>query len=127
MEPGNAKSAPIAELDILWITAGLGCDGDTIAMTIATQPGIEDIVLGAMPWIPNVYLHNPFLSFDKGEEFMAHFHAAAEGRSSREFILVIEGSIPNDKNKEGIRCTSRMKANSSRWLPRNMLRLPSMR
>jgi hypothetical protein len=23
-------------IDILWITAGLGCDGDTIAMTAAT-------------------------------------------------------------------------------------------
>ena len=35
---------PIAEIDVLWITAGLGCDGDTIAMTAATQPSIEDIV-----------------------------------------------------------------------------------
>ena len=34
----------IAEIDVLWITAGLGCDGDTIAMTAATQPSIEDIV-----------------------------------------------------------------------------------
>ena len=36
----------IAEIDVLWITAGLGCDGDTIAMTAATQPSIEDIVNG---------------------------------------------------------------------------------
>ena len=36
----------IKEIDILWITAGLGCDGDTIAMTAATQPSIEDIVMG---------------------------------------------------------------------------------
>ena len=34
----------ITEIDVLWITAGLGCDGDTIAMTAATQPSIEDIV-----------------------------------------------------------------------------------
>jgi hypothetical protein len=26
----NSKDA-VAELDVLWITAGLGCDGDTIA------------------------------------------------------------------------------------------------
>ncbi|HTM50906.1 MAG TPA: hypothetical protein VL285_19555 [Bryobacteraceae bacterium] len=45
---------PIREIDILWITAGLGCDGDTIAMTAATQPGMEDIILGALPWIPKV-------------------------------------------------------------------------
>jgi hydrogenase small subunit len=50
---------PIAEIEVLWITAGLGCDGDTIAMTAATQPSIEDIVMGALPWIPKVNLHNP--------------------------------------------------------------------
>jgi hypothetical protein len=42
-----------------WITAGLGCDGDTIAMTAATQPSTEDIVRGFLPWIPKVTLHNP--------------------------------------------------------------------
>jgi Ni,Fe-hydrogenase I small subunit len=31
---------------------------------------------------------------------MAHFHAAADGQSAREFILVVEGSIPNEKNKK---------------------------
>ena len=44
---GSAQAPQaISEIDILWITAGLGCDGDTIAMTAATQPSIEDIVLG---------------------------------------------------------------------------------
>ncbi len=45
---------PIEEIDILWITAGLGCDGDTIAMTAATQPSIEDLVMGNLPGIPKV-------------------------------------------------------------------------
>jgi hypothetical protein len=40
---------PIKEIHVLWITAGLGCDGDTIAMTAATQPSIEDILLGGIP------------------------------------------------------------------------------
>jgi len=90
----------ISEIDILWITAGLGCDGDTIAMTAATQPSIEDLVLGALPWIPKVRLFNSFLSAENGEEFMAYFHAAADGASDRPFILVIEGSIPDENNKE---------------------------
>ncbi len=34
----NAQRQPVKEVDILWITAGLECDGDTIAMTAATQP-----------------------------------------------------------------------------------------
>jgi hypothetical protein len=37
----------VREFDVLWITAGLGCDGATIAMTAATQPSIEDVLLGA--------------------------------------------------------------------------------
>jgi hydrogenase small subunit len=27
----------------------LGCEGDTIAVTAATQPSIEDVVMGAIP------------------------------------------------------------------------------
>jgi hypothetical protein len=34
--PTNADPQPAKEIDILWITARLGCDGDTIAMTAAT-------------------------------------------------------------------------------------------
>ena len=90
----------IDELDILWITAGLGCDGDTIAMTAATQPSIEDLLLGAIPWTPKVRLYNPFLAIENGDEFMAHFHHASEGKAERPFILVVEGSIPNENNKK---------------------------
>jgi hydrogenase small subunit len=89
---------PIKEIDILWITAGLGCDGDTIAMTAATQPSIEDIVLGGIPGIPKVNFHNPVLAYEVGEDFMKFFYDAADGRIEP-FILVIEGSIPDEKNK----------------------------
>ncbi|BBX97485.1 hypothetical protein AWC15_09505 [Mycobacterium lacus] len=33
---------------VLWINAGLGCDGDSVASTAATQPSIEEIALGAL-------------------------------------------------------------------------------
>ena len=56
----------IEEIDILWLTAALGCDGDTIAMTGATQPSIEDVVSAALPWIPKVKLYNPFLAYENG-------------------------------------------------------------
>jgi hydrogenase small subunit len=84
-------------IDILWITAGLGCDGDTIAITGASQPSLEDIVLGIIPGLPAVRFHNPVLSYEVGDEFMKHLYDAAEDRSGP-FILVIEGSIPNEKN-----------------------------
>jgi hydrogenase small subunit len=85
-------------IDVLWITAGLGCDGDTIAMTAATLPSLEDLVLGTLPGVPKLRLHNPCLSYDNGAEFMQHFYRGAAGELDP-FILVIEGSIPNEKNK----------------------------
>jgi hydrogenase small subunit len=85
-------------MDVLWITAGLGCDGDTIAMTAATNPSLEDLVLGALPGVPPITLHNPCLAYANGDEFMQTFHRAAAG-DVEPFILVIEGSIPNERNK----------------------------
>jgi hydrogenase small subunit len=89
----------IQQIDVLWITAGLGCDGETIAMTAAMQPSIEDVVLGGIPWIPKVNFHNPFLAQANGDEFLKPFHKAAAGKLGP-FILVIEGSIPDESNKQ---------------------------
>ncbi|MEW6160630.1 MAG: hydrogenase expression protein HypE [Verrucomicrobiota bacterium] len=86
-------------IDILWLTAGLSCDGDTIAMTGATQPSIEDLVRGMIPGIPSVRFHNPVLSYEVGEDFLKFFHAAAAGELEP-FLLVVEGSIPNEDLKQ---------------------------
>jgi hydrogenase small subunit len=94
-----AGSRTSATVDILWISAGLGCDGDTIAMTAASQPSIEDLVLGSIPGVPPIRLHNPFLAYANGDEFLRPFEEAAQGKVDP-FILVIEGSIPNEGNKE---------------------------
>jgi hydrogenase small subunit len=90
--------APITEIDVLWITAGLGCDGETIALTGATQPSLEDLVMGGVPWIPRITFRNPLLARENGDEFLQAFHAAAAGKLSP-FILVVEGSIPDEGNK----------------------------
>lgn len=92
------NAPPIEEIHVLWITAGLGCDGDSVAMTAATQPSIEDIVLGGVPGIPKVRLYHPLLAYEVGEEFLSSFYLAGEGKLDP-FLLVVEGSIPNEKNK----------------------------
>ncbi|MBV8719282.1 MAG: hydrogenase expression protein HypE [Chloroflexi bacterium] len=86
------------EIHVVWLTAGLGCDGDTVAMTAATHPSIEDLVLGALPGIPKVHFHNPVLAYEVGDDFLQIMHRAAAGELEP-FILVVEGSIPNEKNK----------------------------
>jgi hydrogenase small subunit len=93
-------NSTIQKIDILWLTAGLSCDGDTVAMTGATNPSIEDVVRGMIPGIPQVILHNPVLAYESGSQFIQFFHDAAEGKIDP-FMLIIEGSIPNENNQSG--------------------------
>jgi hypothetical protein len=44
---------------LLWINAGLSCDGDSVALTSATLPSVEGIVMGAIPGLPKVVPHWP--------------------------------------------------------------------
>ena len=83
-------------VSVLWLTSGLGCDGDSIALTAATNPSIEDLLHGALPGMPPVILYNPVFAYETGEHFLAAFHEAAADRLGR-FILVLEGSVPNEE------------------------------
>src|ERR1700736_5310082 len=92
------KPSPVAEVHILWITAGLGCDGDSVSITAATQPSIEDVLLGNIPGLPKVHLHNPVLSYEVGDDFMKYYYRAEKGQLDP-FVLVVDGSIPNESIK----------------------------
>jgi hydrogenase small subunit len=91
----DETSAQVSEVHILWISEGMSCDGDTVSVTAATQPSIEDVVLGIIPGLPKVHLHNKVLAYETGEDFVRPFRAAARGELGP-FVLVIEGSIPNE-------------------------------
>jgi hydrogenase small subunit len=88
----------VPDLDVLWLTAGLSCDGDTVSITAATQPSLEDVLGGALPGLPRVRLHNAVLAYEVGDRYLGAWHAAAEGRLGRPFLLVVEGSIPDERN-----------------------------
>jgi hydrogenase small subunit len=92
------RSSAVSDVHIIWITAGLSCDGDTISVTNAEQPSIEDVLMGAIPGLPKVYLHNPVLAMEVGDDFMKYFYQAEKGQLDP-FVLVIEGSIPNERIK----------------------------
>ena len=98
---GRSTQRPpaVKEIHILWITAGLSCDGDSVSITAATQPSVEDVLLGAIPGLPKVHLHNPVLAYETGDDFMKFFYQAEEGKLEP-FVLVVEGSVPNEKIKQ---------------------------
>ena len=90
---------------VLWMNGGLGCDGDSVALTAATQPAIEDIAMGALPGLPPVAFHWPLIEYSLGgEEFMSWWWKADRGELDP-FVLVVEGSIPNESiEAEGYWC-----------------------
>ena len=83
---------------LLWINSGLSCDGDSVSLTNATLPSVEDIVMGAIPGLPKVVPHWPLVDFQVGDEFMQWFWKADSGELDP-FVLVVEGSIPNEEIK----------------------------
>ncbi|MDJ0112630.1 hydrogenase expression protein HypE, partial [Rhodococcus erythropolis] len=63
-----AAKAEETLIHVLWINAGLSCDGDSVALTAATQPSIEEIALGALPGLPQVAVHWPLIDFECGPQ-----------------------------------------------------------
>jgi hydrogenase small subunit len=91
----------VAEVHVIWMTTGLGCDGDSVSVTAASLPSVEDVVMGNIPGLPKVHLHNPVLAYEVGDDFMEHWFKAAAGKLDP-FVLVLEGSVPNERiKKEG--------------------------
>src|SRR5438477_8670395 len=93
--PGQ-RAAEAATAHVLWMTTGLGCDGDSVAMTSATNPSLEDIVQRTIPGMPNVVIHNPVLAFENGQDFMQAWFDAEAGKLDP-FVLILEGSVPNEQ------------------------------
>lgn len=82
-------------VDVLWMTAALGCDGDSVALTGATEPTLEDLVDGVLPHTPPLRLHHPIFAVESGAKFLEVFERAAQGKLEK-FVLVVEGSIPDE-------------------------------
>ncbi len=101
------REPAVKEVHVLWITAGLSCDGDSVSVTAASQPSIEDIVMGAIPGLPKVHLHNPVLAYENGDEFMNYWYQADEGRLAPRSSWSSRARSPTSR--------SRARATGPRW------------
>ncbi len=93
--PGYARSEGQL-VHVVWLTSGLGCDGESVAITSATSPSLEDLLHGVLPGMPRLAIYNQLLAYETGEDFMRAFRDAAAG-ALNPFVLVLEGSVPNER------------------------------
>ncbi len=90
---------PIKTIHVYWL-AGMSCDGCTISVAGATNPGIEGLLTGTVPAMPKVILHHPVLSVEAGAEFVQSFADAWEGKLGAPYVVVYEGSVADERIAE---------------------------
>ncbi len=102
---GNGSSQPtlqadaLDEIHVFWL-AGMSCDGCSVSTVGATAPSAEALMTGNMPGLPRINLHHPVLSIEAGDEFMEPFHLAMQGKLGKQFVVVYEGSIPDERKND---------------------------
>jgi len=87
---------PLKTIHVYWL-AGMSCDGCTISVAGATNPGIEGLLAGVVPAMPKVILHHPVLSAEAGAEFVKPFRDAADGTLGAPYVVVFEGSVADER------------------------------
>lgn len=94
--PEDLFRGPLDTVHVFWL-AGMSCDGCSIAVTGATNPGIEGLLAGTVPAMPRMVLHHPVLAVEAGERFMANHYRAWKGELDSPYVVVLEGSIPDER------------------------------
>jgi len=99
---GSAASAVdgAGTVHVFWLS-GMSCDGCSVATLGAASPRIEELTLGLIPRVPQIVLHHPMLAEESGAQFMQAYRQAAEGTLASPYIVVVEGSIPDDQSLDG--------------------------
>src|SRR5262245_62649215 len=94
--PQRLPLGPLKTVHVYWL-AGMSCDGCTISVAGATNPGIEGLLAGVVPAMPKVILHHPVLSVEAGAEFVKSFSDAWEGKLGAPYVVVYEGSVADER------------------------------
>jgi hydrogenase small subunit len=92
----GALLGPIKVVHAYWL-AGMSCDGCTVAVTGATAPSVEDLLIGRLPGVPRVVLHHPVTSVESGHAFIRNYEMAANGELNAPYVVIFEGSIPDER------------------------------
>jgi hydrogenase small subunit len=91
----GALLGPIKVVHAFWL-AGMSCDGCSVAVTGATAPSVEDMLLGRLPGVPRLVLHHPVLSVEAGHAFTRNFQMAIDGQLNAPYVVIFEGSVADE-------------------------------
>ena len=92
-EPADPHAlGPVAKVYLIWL-GGASCEGCTVAVTGATHPKIEQLMVGAIPGLPRVELVHCLMSTESGTEWTANLLMAERGELDAPYILTWEGSV----------------------------------
>ncbi|MCG3207691.1 MAG: hypothetical protein FOGNACKC_01291 [Anaerolineae bacterium] len=95
-EPFKVPLGHIEVVHAFWL-AGMSCDGCSIAAVGATQPPVEDLLLGIIPGMPKLILHHPVLAVEAGEAFVHPYELAAQNKLDAPFVVLFEGSVADER------------------------------
>ncbi len=89
------RFGPMEKVHAFWF-AGMSCDGCSVAVTGASTPSLESMLLGAHPGIPRVVLHHPVINMESGAHYLRPAEQAIEGTLDAPFVVILEGSITDE-------------------------------
>ena len=92
---GKATLGPLKMIHVFWM-AGMACDGCSISTLGATEPPAEELLTGTLPGLPLVSLHHYVLALESGDHFTHSLERAAKGELEWPYVIVYEGSIPDE-------------------------------
>jgi hydrogenase small subunit len=88
-------SGPLKKVIVFWL-GGMSCDGCTISALGATEPSVEELMVGAMPGMPSMVLHHYAASIESGDHFTHSMEMAEKGELDAPFVIVYEGSVADE-------------------------------
>ncbi len=91
----SSRLGPLEKIHVFWMS-GMSCDGCSVAVTGATTPSLEALLLGTHPGLPRVILHHPVLSHESGPHYVDAYVKAAYGELDAPYAIVLEGSATDE-------------------------------
>jgi hydrogenase small subunit len=91
----HTRLGPLEKVHLFWF-AGMSCDGCSVAVTGASAPTLEGLLMGAHPGLPRVVLHHPVVNLESGPAYERAAEQAIAGTLGAPYVIVLEGSIADE-------------------------------